>query len=179
MAFNGQENAVFIPEFSEISLLREGETPHPPAPLVRFSPPPPQQFKNEYMYSFKSHHDFCSYRIRRPTHNQRGGGGGGGGDTKGHHFFSFQNSQVLQKLNHVVSPPPTFQNGLAPLTEVSFFFLKAPSTQGQLHLLHNGSSLGCQYLPAVNLGCFWLLIINLRGTSGLFLVNLRCLLVLL
>ena len=31
-------------------------------------------------------------------------GGGGGGDMKGHNCFSFQNSQDLQKLNHVVSP---------------------------------------------------------------------------
>ena len=44
-------------------------------------------------------------------------GGGGGGGHKGPPFFSFQNSPVLQKLNHVVSsppPPPHFKMDLRP-----------------------------------------------------------------
>ena len=39
MAFNVQENAVFIPEFSKISLPLEGEPPsHTLPPLGRFVP---------------------------------------------------------------------------------------------------------------------------------------------
>ena len=96
MAFNVQENAVFIPEFSEISLC-------PPPPLLKN-----HSYIRQWMHSFKLHHNFCSYRIRHPTRNRRVGGGGGGGRHERPPFFfsSFQNSQVLQKLNHVVSPPP-------------------------------------------------------------------------
>ena len=66
MAFNVQENAVFIPKFSEISLC--------PLPVENHS------YLHQWIHSFKPHHNFCSYRIRCPTRNQRVGGGGGGGE---------------------------------------------------------------------------------------------------
>ena len=75
-----------------------------------FDPPPPENVivtglcNNAF---FKSHHDFCSYQIRRPTHNRWPrserlvGWGGGGGGTKGHHCFS-----LLTKVKSCGVPPP-------------------------------------------------------------------------
>ena len=86
---------------AKFSLTWEGDTPSQTlAPLGRsapsqfssevrslgFSTPPPKKFRLPAcvtMVSFKSHHEFCSYQIRRQTHNRWprsvGLGGGGGG----------------------------------------------------------------------------------------------------
>ena len=117
MAFNVQENAVFIPEFSKFSLPLKGEAPSSNTlpPLGRFAPSlcPPPPLKNPGYGSesillsrimIYDHTEFGAQSI--PAIRRVGGGGGGGEDTKGHHFSASQNSPVLHKLNHVVSPPP-------------------------------------------------------------------------
>ena len=128
MAFNVQENAVFIPEFSKISLPWEGEAPLPPSPrsvasLPRFAPPPAKNpgYGSEcinlsririYVYT-----EFGPQSMARDPKSWLGGGGGGGVHEIPPFFSASQNSPALQKLNHVVSPPPspTFRNGFVPL----------------------------------------------------------------
>ena len=71
MAFNVQENAVFIPEFSEISLC-----------------PPPPRWKIIAIYASECILLNCIIISVHPNAQSKGWGGGGGGDTKGHFFFS-------------------------------------------------------------------------------------------
>ena len=101
------------PNFQKIS--------HTLPPLGRFAPslcpPPPPPLKipgyGSECIILKSHHDLCSYRIRRAIDGRepkgwwwgRGGGGGGGGNEMPPFFFA-SHSPVSQKFNHVVSPPP-------------------------------------------------------------------------
>ena len=106
MAFNVQEVPFSYTNFQKKTLPTVGGgTPSQTLPrsvtsFPRFNLPPPPLLKKNHgyasaninvtMHSSKSHHDFCSYRIRRPTRNRwpRSEGLGGGGRTRKAAIFS-------------------------------------------------------------------------------------------
>ena len=97
MAFNVEENAVFITEFSK-NVPTVAPPPSPRSLALPPAPPPPIEnpWLLQWMHSFKSHHDLCSYRIRRAI-DGRDRGGGGGGHERPPFFSASQNSLTKVK----------------------------------------------------------------------------------